>query len=230
MSTLGKPFGYYLKSKRQVLGLSQADLSDRTKIQRTSISRLESHSGNPQWAMIQHIAEEGMGISVAEFFQVEPLESRQPVIHVGERLSNPKLTELMLKTQGKAIPIVNAEAPLRTKVISDQDIIGYLVMDHGLLKEHKDKHLVAWLCDDLGTECDWLLLDIKDTEIKDGGGFLIDLDGKGKARKAWQSPSGALILDGFGDESTRPLAFWGRQKDRVVALGRIVMTSRTFHT
>ena len=55
MSAIGKPFGYYLKAKRTALGLSQAVLSDKAKIQRTSISRLESHAANPQWIMIRQI-------------------------------------------------------------------------------------------------------------------------------------------------------------------------------
>lgn len=229
MSALGKPFGDYLKAARTRLGLSQADLSDRTKIQRTSISRLESHAANPQWLMVRQLAEVGMGISVAEFFQLEPLEARQPVIQITGQTSNPKLAGLMLKTQSKAIPIVSSEAPLRLKVITDQDITGYVVIDHSLIKEHKDKNLVAWICRDTGVECDWLLVDINDIEKKNGSLYLIDLAGKAAARRAWLTPSGALILDGVGGDAIQPVAFWGRQKDRVEVLGRIIMTSHTYH-
>lgn len=229
MSAFGKPFGYYLKAARTRLALSQADLSDRTKIQRTSISRLESHAANPQWLMVRQLAEVGMGISVAEFFQVEPLEARQPVIHIAGQTQAPKLAELMLKMQGKAIPIVNSEAPLRLKVITDQDISGYLVIDHGLLKEYKDRNLVTWICRDTGVDCDWLLVDIEDTEKKNGVLYLIDIAGKAEARRTWLSPSGALILDGEDGDEIQPVAFWGRQKDRVEVLGRIVMTSHTYY-
>lgn len=225
MSALGKPFGYYLKAKRKALGLSQAALSGKTKIQRTSISRLESHAANPQWIMIRQLAEEGMGISVAEFFQVDPLESRQPVILVNGQSPAPKLAEIMLKTQGKPIPVINSETPLRSKVITDQDIAGYCVLDYGLLKNLEDRPLVVWKCPEIPPDdasC-WLVVDIKDTVMKDGESYLVDLDGP-KPRRAYLSETGALILEPTSGDVIKPVAFWGRQRDRVEALGRIVVT------
>ena len=225
MSAIGKPFGYYLKAKRTALGLSQAVLSDKAKIQRTSISRLESHAANPQWIMIRQLAEEGMGISVAEFFQTEPLEARQPAIFVNGQAPAPKLAEIMLKTQGKPIPVINSETPLRAKVITDHDISGYCVLDYGLLKNFKDRPLVIWKCPE--TKIDhascWLVVDIKDTEMKDGEAYLVDLDGP-RPRRAWVSDKGALILEPIIGDAIKPVAFWGRQRDRVEALGRIVIT------
>jgi len=225
MSAIGKPFGYYLKAKRTALGLSQAVLSDKAKIQRTSISRLESHAANPQWIMIRQLAEEGMGISVAEFFQTEPLEARQPAIFVNGQAPAPKLAEIMLKTQGKPIPVINSETPLRAKVITDQDISGYCVLDYGLLKNFRGRPLVIWKCPE--TKLDhascWLVVDIKDTEMKDGEAYLVDLDGP-RPRRAWVSDKGALILEPIIGDAIKPVAFWGRQRDRVEALGRIVIT------
>jgi len=225
MSAIGKPFGYYLKAKRKALGLSQAALSDKTKIQRTSISRLESHAANPQWIMIRQLAEEGMGISVAEFFQTEPLEARQPAIFVNGQSPAPKLAEIMLKTQGKPIPVINSETPLRSKVITDQDIAGYCVLDYGLLKNFKDRPLIVWKCPE--TKLDhascWLVVDIGDTVMKDGESYLVDLDGP-KPRRSWVSDKGALILEPIIGAEIKPVAFWGRQRDRVEALGRIVIT------
>lgn len=225
MSALGKPFGYYLKAKRKALGLSQAALSDKAKIQRTSISRLESHAANPQWIMIRQLAEDGMGISVGEFFQVDPLESRQPVILVNGQSPAPKLAEIMLKTQGKPIPVLNSETPLRSKVVTDQDISGYCVLDYGLLKNFRDRPLVVWKCPELGPDlaaC-WLVVDIKDTVMKDGEAYLVDLDGP-KPRRAWLSDAGSLILEPTVGDEIKPVAFWGRQRDRVETLGRIVIT------
>jgi len=225
MSNLGKPFGYYLKAKRTALGLSQAALSDKTKIQRTSISRLESHAANPQWIMIRQLAEEGMGISVSEFFQTEPLEARQPTIFVNGQSPVPKLAEVMLKTQGKPIPVINSETPLRSKVVTDQDISGYCVLDHGLLKDCINQSLVVWKCPKPApphASC-WLVVDIKDTTMKDGQEYLVDLDGP-QPRRSWISDKGALILEPIIGAEIKPAAFWGRQRDRVEALGRIVIT------
>jgi len=225
MSTLGKPFGYYLKAKRKALGLSQAALSDKTRIQRTSISRLESHAANPQWIMIRQLAEEGMGISVAEFFQTEPIEARKPVIFIEGQAPAPKLAEIMLKTQGKPIPVLNSETPLRSKVVTDQDISGYCVLDYSLLKNFRDRPLVVWKCPETTPDhasC-WLVVDIKDTVMRDGESYLVDLGGP-QPRRSWVSDKGALILEPIIGTEIKPVAFWGRQRVRVEALGRIVIT------
>lgn len=224
---ISRHFGYYLKEKRKQLGLSQADLADKAKIQRTSISRLEGPGGNPQWAIIRAIAEDGMGISVPEFFQVEPIEARQPVIVVGAEAPAPKLAELMLKTQGKAIPVINSITALRSKVITDQDIIGYSVLDHGLLADYIDRKLILWVSHDHKQRQDWLIADIEDTAIEDQSTYLVVLDDKVVARQAWISPNGALTLVGLAAHE-RPASFWGRQKDRVECLGRVILTSVTY--
>ncbi len=146
MTTFGRGFGYYLRAKRQQLGLSQSALSDKTKIQRTSISRLESSSGNPQWTLIRQIAEDGMGISVSELFQIEPQAVKQPMIYVEGQTPGPKLTEVMLRTQGKPIPVLGQDTPLRTKIVTDQDITGYCVLDSTMLQGLDDHALVIWRC------------------------------------------------------------------------------------
>ena len=226
MSSFGKPFGYYLKAKRQQLGLSQADLSERTKIQRTSISRLESHAGNPQWQLIKLIAEDGMGIPMAEFFQVESTESKQPMIHIQGQTPAPKLAELMLKTQGKAIPLLCTETPLRSKVVTDADIGGFIVLDYAMIGPWKDRPLVSWKCCPEDQTLDWALVDIEDTKIVDGGIYLFDME-KVVLRRTWLTPKGALILDAVGENCARPDSYWGRQKDRIIPLGRVVMTAQS---
>lgn len=225
----GKPFGYYLKEKRRQLGMSQAELADRVRIQRTTISRLESTAGNPQWLMVRQLVEDGMGISLSEFFRLVPREARAPIIHITGPLPAPKVADLMLKTQAVAVPIVGSAAPLRSKVVTDQDITGYCTLDHQLLKEYKGAALVVWICADNGLTCDWLLTDIKDTTLTDGGMFLVDLDGKVEARRTWLSERGILVLDACEGDIVKPIAFWGRQREQVEVLGRIVMTSRLFH-
>jgi transcriptional regulator with XRE-family HTH domain len=228
MSVSTKPFGYYLKVKRQQLGLSQAALSDKTKIQRTSISRLESIAGNPQWSMIRKIAEEGMGISVAELFQVEPVEAKIPAVLVeGKGLSDFKNSELLIKTSGWPVPILKSDTPLRSKVIEEKHIAGYFVIDQLLIPEVKDHRLVIWPIQNSHTRIRFCLVDIEDTNIVDSQTYLVDIEGI-QIRKAWLSQGGALIFDSIFEEVSKPLAFWGRAKDSATILGRIVLLGMGF--
>jgi hypothetical protein len=120
--------------------------------------------------------------------------------------------------------MIATETPLRTKVITDDDITGFCVVDHGLLKKWKDKPLVIWTCHENPPQFDWMVVDIADTTLQDGLLYLVDLDGA-KARRAWFTPKGALILEPASGNNARPVAFWGRQKDRVEVLGRVIVTS-----
>lgn len=222
-----KPFGYYLKAKRQQLGLSQSDLADKTKIQRTSISRLESMSGNPQWSMIRLIAEQGMGISVSEFFQVEPVESRQPIIQIGPDIPGGKYAEVLLRTQGKTVPIVESPTPLRSGVVTDNDIGGYCILDQSMVKR-PEKKLVAIRCEHTGKKCSWLIVDMEDREIVDKGVSLVMVDDEMQPRTTWLSPKGTLILEPLESNGAAPIAYWGRQRDRLEVLGRVVMVATEF--
>jgi len=225
-SYVHRPFGYYLREKRKQLGLSQADVADRAKIQRTSISRLESSSGNPQWSMIRIIAEDGLGISVAELFQVDPEPAREPIIVLEGEIASPKLAELMLKTQALAIPLVDDPTPLRSKVITEKDIRGYCAVDKAVTGEPGNKSkLVGWKSK--GKEESWLLVDINDAALEDGGVFLVVLDdGKIEPRLIWISPKGALIMEPIENGEERPVGFWGRQKDRIECLGRALLRTQ----
>jgi transcriptional regulator with XRE-family HTH domain len=223
MNVTPKPFGDYLRAKRRQLGLSQADIAGKAKIQRTSISRLESITGNPQWSMIQRIAQEGMGIQVAELFQVEPVEAKNPVILVESTgLSDFKNSEFLIKTSGWPVPILKSDTPLRTKVIEEKHIAGYFVVDQLLIPEVKDHRLVIWPIQNSNARIRFCLVDIEDTNIVDSQTYLVDIEGI-QIRKAWLSKGGALIFDSIFEEVSKPLAFWGRARDSATILGRVVL-------
>jgi len=217
-----RPFGHYLREKRKALGLSQAELSERTKIQRTSISRLESDSGNPQWSMIKRIAEEGLGITVSELFQVEPIEVGIPIINVeGRTPSNLRSAEYLIKTSGWAVPILKSDTPLRSKLIEEKHVAGYFVIDQAIVPEVKDRKTVIWPLEKKTGGARFCLVDIEDTEPRDLQTYLVDRDSI-ELKKVFLTPKGAILLEPFFDEQSKREVLWGRSKENANILGRVV--------
>jgi transcriptional regulator with XRE-family HTH domain len=65
---LQKKFGKHLKKMRTELGLSSAELSRRTFIEKPHITRLENGETNPTLYTLQKIAD-AFGVSINELFK-----------------------------------------------------------------------------------------------------------------------------------------------------------------
>jgi transcriptional regulator with XRE-family HTH domain len=214
-------FGELMRSHRKRLDLSQKDIQDRTRIERTSISRLE-HSGNPSFNVIRKIAY-AMGMTLEEFFRTAPIEAKTPVVVVDSTaLSDYKNSELLIKTSGWPVPILKSETPLRSKVIEEKHIAGYFVIDQLLIPEVKDRKVVIWPIQESKAGIRFCLINIEDTVIQDEQTYLVDIEGV-KILKARLTSGGALILDAIFEDSGQPLVFWGRQKERIDVLGKVVL-------
>lgn len=214
-------FGELMRFHRKRLGLSQKDIQDRTQIQRTSISRLEKN-GNPSFNLIQKIAD-AMGMPLEEFFQTASPEAKTPVVLVDDaNLSGYKNSELLIKTSGYAVPIIKSDIPLRSKSIEEKHIAGYFVIDQLLVPEVRDHKVVIWPMANSRAGIRFCLIDIEDIGIKDSETYLVDIEGI-KIRKAWLTPKGALIFDSIFEVVGQPIAFWGRQKETVDVLGKVIL-------
>jgi transcriptional regulator with XRE-family HTH domain len=108
-------FGKYLRAKRKQLKISQNDLADKAKFQRTYLSMLESR-GNPSFQTILQIAD-ALGMTLEEFFRIAPVEAREPKIVITGEMPNPRYSALLIKSRGTPVPIVHNDTPLRTKMI-----------------------------------------------------------------------------------------------------------------
>jgi transcriptional regulator with XRE-family HTH domain len=64
-------FGKILKALREKAGLTQAELSERAGINRTSLARLETDVFTPAWPTVQSLAK-ALGVSCEAFQAEEP--------------------------------------------------------------------------------------------------------------------------------------------------------------
>jgi transcriptional regulator with XRE-family HTH domain len=64
---MASEFGIILQENRKKLGITQEELADRAKIERTYMSKLEGGRSNPSFSTISKISE-GLGMTIAEFF------------------------------------------------------------------------------------------------------------------------------------------------------------------
>ena len=210
-------FGKYLREKRKQLKISQDDLARKTKLQRTYLSMLETR-GNPSFQTILQITD-ALGMSLEEFFRSAPLEAREPKIMIQGEMPNPRFSALLIKSRGVPVPIVNNDNPLRSKVITDSDIAGYVVLDEAVAQDISGQKVVAWMNKDM-VGVRYAVIDIGDTSAQDGKTYLIDFDGQVRIRRTFLAENSIIMETPY--DHHHPVGAFGRQRERVVILGRVI--------
>lgn len=215
-------FGTYLRSKRLELGLTQNDLAERTGMDRAYLSILESEKSNPQFNKVLQLIE-ALGIKIDQFFAEHIQEAPVPniLVNFGAGEEDKKYKEMLIRDSLKPIPIVKNINALQSKVITADDIDGYLAMPATTIKGLSATSKLAAYYHNPASPEDFVILDLGDTDIKTGHEYLIYHEGEPATYKAHVKNNGYYFLRIHSNEESMFSAL-GKQKEHLKVLGRVV--------
>lgn len=219
-------FGDYLKFKRKELGVSQQELGDKTNMERTYVSMLET-KGNPSFGKIKEISN-ALGISIEEFFRTEISEAEPPTILIkfnkGETEKMHK--ETMIKEDCYPIPIIKNDKPLKTGKITVEDIQAYVMLDGQTLGDNTHKKLVA-VRHIPSIPFPLVILNLEDKKLTEGEIYAIEDKGIKLLKPYYVNEMRGVVLQSvYG--TAKPMALFGRQKQFIKVLGKALYAYLNF--
>lgn len=215
-------FGDFLKLKREELGISQHELAKKVGIDRTYLSMLENR-GNPAFNKVKEIAN-ALNITLEEFFKTEPREANRPIIKVvfQETPEERRLSERMITGFTIVVPIVTNIKALRTKIIEDADIHGYVLYDESLFSDVKDKtKLIAYKSDEF-PKIRCTMIDLNQRTLEHDGVFFIIYNGEVTIRKVNILDEGILLTAPQETEVNHLTIVPNKKKETVEVLGKVL--------
>lgn len=228
-----KSFSYYLRKRREELGLSQAALAAKTGIQREYISRLENGKlSNPSYRLQAKLAREGLNISMSDFYRDDQIRPVVPTLSVlfARDMSDSRVKEEMVKRHHFVIPLVRNINALMSGIVHEEDfeaftVAGPLVRANATTK--KPNLVVAEQRRDQ-TGHFWAVVDLADREVREGKKFLFCEDGQLVCRDVDKISQGLLLKL---DEACSPrlpaereyILFKQNLASHVSVIGRIIV-------
>jgi len=125
----------------------------------------------------------------------------------------------MIKEKCVPIPIINSDKPLKTGKVEDNDIQGYIMLDRETLGKDANDNLVA-VRHIPAVPFPLIIINLDDKELTEGKLYAIEKNGI-KLRKAYQSGKGIVFQSMWNSE--KPMAIFGKQKDFIKVLGRVIL-------
>jgi len=231
-----RPFSYYLKKRREELGLSQAGLAGKTGIQREYISRLENgRLSNPSYRLQRKLAVGGLNISMSDFYRDEDIRPGVPTLSVlfAGDMSDNKLKEAMVKRFHFVIPLVNNIKALVSGIVHEKDFEAFTVAGPQVranATSKKPRLIAAELCKGEPGRC-WAVLDLADRVVREGKKFVFCEDGQLVCRDAGRVSQGLLLKVDELRSSPQPadrsyLLFTRNLASRVEVIGRVIITMK----
>ncbi len=214
-------FGEYLRQKRKELGMSQAELSAKTGIDRTYLSMLENR-GNPAFNKIQEIVK-ALNLSLEDFFKLELQEASKPIISVmlPNETKNKQVMQRLLTSVTFPVPILNSPIPLRSKVIEEQYIEGYCLYDRTLYEPSDEQKLVCWIPKEFPT-MNYTIVNILDTEIKDYSIYLFEYESQILLRQVTNSDGGFILIPPMQKDTIKMIVIFGKKRESLQVFGRVL--------
>jgi len=219
-------FGDYLKFKRKELGVSQRELGQKTNMERTYVSMLET-KGNPSFGKIKEISD-ALGITIEEFFRTEIAEAEPPTILIKFNKGEPEKMhkEKIINEDCYPIPIIKNDKPLKTGKIAVEDIQSYLMLDGETLGENTHKKLVA-VRHIPSIPFPLVVLDLSDKKLTEGEVYAIENNGIKLLKPYYVNEmKGVVLQSAYG--TAKPMAIFGRQKQFIKVLGKAIFAYLSF--
>jgi len=132
-------FGKLLKENRVKVGITQADLAERAKIEQTYMSRLESGKTNPSLSTIEKLCA-GLGMTINEFFGGHSEEKRSPAILIKTgKMPLRELKQFKIKNEVVAIKVFkNLTSFSRHRNIEKEFFRRYILIEKDMYTHPED--------------------------------------------------------------------------------------------